>query len=148
MRSCILLAPVLLAACSGGQSGNEATGNTSNQAATAEAATPTCDMTSPGDRNLGPTDSPGRTPERIRQVARWDEEMREKAKRCAEQAGFTNVSRMVARPAGSHVKDANDQWTRTTEETWLGTGTRGGRTVPVVVTAGGRVEEAPATQGS
>ena len=78
----------------------------------------------------------------------WDEEMREKAKRCAEQAGFTNVSRMIQRPAGSHVMGANNQWTRTTEETWLGRGTRGGREVPVVVTASGRVEVAPASQAN
>ncbi len=147
MRISILLAPALLAACSGGQ-GEEATGNSGNQSESAGAAAAACDMAQPGDRNLEAPGSPGRTPERIRQVAQWNEEMVEKAKRCAEQAGFTNVSRMVARPVGTHVMDANNQWTRTTEETWLGTGTRGGRTVPVVVTASGRVEEAPASQGS
>lgn len=145
MRMFILLGPVLLAACSGGEAGNGAAGN---QSQSAVAAAPACDMTSPGDRNLAAPGTPGRTPERIREVARWNEEMQEKAKRCAEQAGFANVSRMVVRPAGSHVQDANNQWTQTTEESWIGTGTRGGRTVPVVVTASGRVEEAPATQGS
>lgn len=74
--------------------------------------------------------------------------MRDKARRCAEQAGFTNVSRMIQRPPGTHVMGENNQWTRTTEETWLGRGTRDGQELPVVVTASGRVEIAPAVQAN
>jgi hypothetical protein len=147
MRTAFISIVGLAGACNAGPA-NESAANMNSGNAVSPAAQATCDMTPPGNRTLGPPGSADRTPERIRQVARWDEEMREKARRCAEQAGFTNVSRMIQRPAGTHVMDANREWTRTTEETWLGRGTRDGREVPVVVTAGGRVEIAPATQAS
>lgn len=143
MRNRVSIVGVVLAGLCACSSPSQ-NGAASNSAAAA--GPPPCDMTASGNRTLGEPGAADRTPERIREVARLNEEMVGKAKACAEQAGYSDVQRMVSRPSGSHLMDANNQWFRTTEETWIANGSRDGQTVPVVVTSSGRVEVAPAVQ--
>jgi hypothetical protein len=129
-----LLAALAVAACGGAVPGSNATGPAALRADPARA----CDMAEVGNRAdpavLG-------NPELY---ARLNRAMEAKARACAQAAGFTDVSRLTERAAGATVIDpATRIVMETTESSWLGIGTRDGRTSRIGVSSRGVVTDRP-----
>lgn len=129
-----LLAALAVTACGAAVSENK----TSGPAASRADVTPACDMAEVGNRAdpavLG-------NPELY---ARLNQAMQAKARACAEAAGFTEVSRLTERAAGTTVVDPDTRVVmETTESSWLGTGTRNGRTSRIGVSSRGVVTDRP-----
>lgn len=148
MRRIVILplASLGFAGCVGsaGNDFSETKASGSNASAANQAAV-TCDMTEPGGDRHQPTNGDVAL---IRQQVAWQRIMVDKARVCAEGAGFTGVSRMVERPIGSYVRDAAGQYSRRTEAIWAARGMRGGVPMEIFVTGGGVVTWAPSAPGA
>lgn len=141
----LLAAAVGMAGCSGGGGANNAESSAPDANASAAAPAAACDMAEPGGDRQQPSNGDVAL---IRQVVAWQAIMVDKARVCAEGAGFTDLSRMVERPIGSHVRDEAGQYSRRTEGVWAARGMRDGAAMEVFVTNGGVVSWAPSPPGA
>jgi len=112
--------------------------NASGRAASRADAAPACDMAEVGNRGDPAVLANAEL------YARLNRAMQAKARACAEAAGFTDVSRLTERAAGTTVIDPDTRVVmETTESSWLGTGTRNGRTSRIGVSSRGVVTDRP-----